>query len=39
MPKQKHVKIVEVDKQGLILCDRKSIIKIAISLEEFLVLN
>lgn len=39
MSKQKHVKIFEGDKQGLILCDRKSTIKIEISLEEFLVLN
>lgn len=39
MPKLRYVKILEADKQGLILCDRKSIIKIAISLEEFLVLN
>lgn len=33
------MKILEVDKQGLILCGRKSIIKTAIPLEEFLVLN
>lgn len=39
MLKQKHVKIFEADKQGLILCDRKSFIKIAMSLEEFLVPN
>lgn len=39
MSEQKRVKIFEGDKQGLILCDRKSIIKIEISLEGFLVLN
>lgn len=39
MSKQKHVKIFEGDKHGLVLCDRKSIIKTEISLEEFLVLN
>lgn len=39
MPKQKHVGVFEVDKQGLILCDRKSMTKIAISFEELLVLS
>lgn len=39
MSKQKCVKIFERGKQGLSLCHRKSIIKIEISLEEFLALN
>lgn len=37
--KAEHIKKFEVDKQGLILHDSKSIIKIPISLKEFLVLN